>query len=82
MQLYVDGGLLPREAAKISTFNHGLRYGDGVFETIRIYNRRIRLDTTTMRPMQRTIVSDHEAIRQAPWPNHPELPSTSKEELQ
>ena len=32
MQLYVDGELLPREAAKISTFNHGLRYGDGVFE--------------------------------------------------
>ena len=30
MQLYVDGELLPREAAKISTFNHGLRYGDGV----------------------------------------------------
>jgi len=25
MQLYVDGALLPREAAKISTFNHGLR---------------------------------------------------------
>ena len=40
MQLYVDGALLPREAAKISTFNHGLRYGDGVFERIRIYNRR------------------------------------------
>ena len=29
MQLYVDGELLPREAAKISTFNHRLRYGDG-----------------------------------------------------
>ena len=42
MQPYVDGELLPREAAKISTFNHGLRYGDGVFERIRIYNRRIR----------------------------------------
>jgi hypothetical protein len=53
-----------REAAKISTFNHGLRHGDGVFERIRIYNRRIRLDTTTMRPTRRTIVSDHEAIRQ------------------
>jgi hypothetical protein len=46
MQLYVDGELLPREAAKISTFNHRLRYGDGVFERIRLYNRRIRLDVS------------------------------------
>jgi branched-subunit amino acid aminotransferase/4-amino-4-deoxychorismate lyase len=48
MQIYVDGQLLPREAAKISTFNHRLRYGDGAFESIRIYNRRIRLDATTV----------------------------------
>ena len=34
MQLYVDGELLSREAVKISTFNHGLHYGDGVFDRI------------------------------------------------
>jgi hypothetical protein len=66
MQLYVDGALLLRVAAKISTFNHGLAYGDGVFERIRIYDRRIRLDPTTMRPARRTIASHHEAIRQVP----------------
>jgi branched-chain amino acid aminotransferase len=45
MEIYVDGEWLPREAAKVSVFDHGLLYGDGVFEGIRIYNRRIfRLD--------------------------------------
>src|SRR5262249_17632166 len=35
----------PREAATVSVFDHGLLYGDGVFEGIRIYHRRIfRLD--------------------------------------
>jgi hypothetical protein len=69
-----------REAAKISTFNHGLRHGDGVFERIRIYNRRIRLDTTTMRPTRETIASDHAAIRQGSAAQPAPLPSTSKEE--
>jgi len=45
MQIYLDGELVPREAAKVSVFDHGLLYGDGVFEGIRVYNRRIfRLD--------------------------------------
>jgi len=45
MEIYIDGEWLPREAAKVSVFDHGLLYGDGVFEGIRIYNRRIfRLD--------------------------------------
>jgi branched-chain amino acid aminotransferase len=41
MQIYVDGALVSREDAKISVFDHGLLYGDGVFEGIRVYNRRI-----------------------------------------
>jgi len=45
MQIYVDGTLRSREEAKVSVFDHGLLYGDGVFEGIRVYNRRIfRLD--------------------------------------
>lgn len=45
MDIYIDGEWLPKEAAKVSVFDHGLLYGDGVFEGIRIYNRRIfRLD--------------------------------------
>lgn len=41
MQIYIDGEWYPREAAKVSVFDHGLLYGDGVFEGIRVYNRRI-----------------------------------------
>ena len=45
MLIYLDGELRPRESAVVSVFDHGLLYGDGVFEGIRVYNRRIfRLD--------------------------------------
>src|SRR4029077_8180203 len=45
VQIWLDVAPVPREAAKVSVFDHGLLYGDGVFEGIRIYNRRIfRLD--------------------------------------
>ena len=39
--IYLDGKLLPESEAKISVFDHGLLYGDGVFEGIRIYNGRV-----------------------------------------
>ena len=41
LQVYIDGELLPEENAKISVFDHGLLYGDGVFEGIRFYNGRV-----------------------------------------
>ena len=41
----VSGKIVDEDEAKISVFDHGLLYGDGVFEGIRIYDRRIfRLD--------------------------------------
>lgn len=45
MKIYIDGKFYDRENAKISVFDHGLLYGDGVFEGIRAYNGRVfRLD--------------------------------------
>src|SRR5262245_31291618 len=41
MQIYIDGEWCSRETAKVSVFDHGLLYGDGVFEGIRVYARRI-----------------------------------------
>jgi branched-chain amino acid aminotransferase len=41
LQIYLDGEFVSEEEAKISVFDHGLLYGDGVFEGIRIYNRRV-----------------------------------------
>ncbi len=38
---YVNGEFLPESDAKISIFDHGLLYGDGVFEGIRAYNGRV-----------------------------------------
>lgn len=38
MKVYINGKFFEKEHAKISVFNHGLLYGDGIFEGIRIYN--------------------------------------------
>ncbi|HXQ30070.1 MAG TPA: branched-chain-amino-acid transaminase [Gemmatimonadales bacterium] len=43
--IWIDGQYYDRSNAKISVFDHGLLYGDGVFEGIRAYNHRLfRLD--------------------------------------
>ncbi|MDD3726273.1 MAG: branched-chain-amino-acid transaminase [Candidatus Ratteibacteria bacterium] len=39
--IYLNGRLIPEDEAKVSVFDHGLLYGDGVFEGIRGYNGRI-----------------------------------------
>lgn len=41
MKIYIDGQYYGKEDAKISVFDHGLLYGDGVFEGIRAYNGRV-----------------------------------------
>ncbi|GMU38313.1 MAG: branched chain amino acid aminotransferase [Phycisphaerae bacterium] len=41
LKIWIDGELLPPSEAKISVFDHGLLYGDGIFEGIRVYNGRI-----------------------------------------
>ncbi|RLI70404.1 branched-chain amino acid aminotransferase [Archaeoglobales archaeon] len=39
--VYIDGEFVPESEAKISVFDHGFLYGDGVFEGIRAYNGRV-----------------------------------------
>jgi len=39
--VYIDGEYLPQEEAKISVYDHGFLYGDGVFEGIRAYHGRV-----------------------------------------
>ena len=43
MKVWLDGKLVDKDDAKISVFDHGTLYGDGVFEGIRIYGGRIFL---------------------------------------
>lgn len=40
-QIYIDGKFYPEGDAKVSVFDHGLLYGDGIFEGIRFYNGRV-----------------------------------------
>jgi branched-chain amino acid aminotransferase len=45
MQVYIDGSFVEQADAKISVFDHGLFYGDGIFEGIRVYKGCVfRLD--------------------------------------
>jgi branched-chain amino acid aminotransferase len=39
--IYIDGRHVPKSEAKVSVFDHGFLYGDGVFEGIRAYNSRV-----------------------------------------
>ena len=41
LKIYIDGKFLPEADAKVSVFDHGLLYGDGIFEGIRFYNGRV-----------------------------------------
>jgi branched-chain amino acid aminotransferase len=41
MKIYIDGSFYPEPEAKVSVFDHGLLYGDGIFEGIRFYNGRV-----------------------------------------
>ena len=41
MKIFIDGQYYDEQNAKISVFDHGLLYGDGVFEGIRAYNGRV-----------------------------------------
>lgn len=40
-KIYLNGEFVSKEEAKISVYDHGLLYGDGIFEGLRIYNGRI-----------------------------------------
>jgi branched-chain amino acid aminotransferase len=41
MKIWIDGKYYSKENACISVFDHGLLYGDGVFEGIRVYNNKV-----------------------------------------
>ncbi len=41
LKIWLDGKLLDEADAKVSVFDHGLLYGDGVFEGIRVYDGRV-----------------------------------------
>ncbi|MEZ6124966.1 MAG: branched-chain-amino-acid transaminase [Planctomycetaceae bacterium] len=44
LKIYLSGRLVPQEEAVVSVFDHGLLYGDGVFEGIRVYGGKVFLE--------------------------------------
>ena len=72
MKIYIDGTLYEKDDARISVFDHGFLYGDGVFEGIRVYDGNVfRLEEHVDRLYQsaKTIALDpgisREEMRQA-----------------
>lgn len=64
MKIWLDGELVDESEAKISVFDHGVLYGDGVFEGIRIYNGRVfRLEEH----IRRLFDSARAIVLQIPW---------------
>jgi branched-chain amino acid aminotransferase len=54
LKIWMDGELVDRDQAKISVYDHGLLYGDGCFEGIRIYNHRILKLASHLKRMYRS----------------------------
>jgi len=69
LKIWLDKGLVDEKDARISVFDHGLLYGDGVFEGIRVYDGRVfELDAhirrlfESARAIRLTIPMDREAL--------------------
>jgi branched-chain amino acid aminotransferase len=64
MKIYLDGQFVDQADAKISVFDHGLLYGDGIFEGIRLYQGNIfRLDEH----LERLEYSARTILLKMPW---------------
>lgn len=64
MKIYLDGNLVDSAEAKISVFDHGLLYGDGIFEGIRLYGGNVfRLDEH----LERLEYSAKAILLKMPW---------------
>jgi branched-chain amino acid aminotransferase len=64
MKIYLDGNLVDSAEAKISVFDHGLLYGDGIFEGIRLYGGNVfRLDEH----LERLEYSAKAILLKLPW---------------
>lgn len=64
MQVYLSGRFVNKEDAKVSVFDHGFLYGDGIFEGIRLYNNCVfKLDEH----LERLEMSAKALMLKMPW---------------
>jgi len=57
LKIWLNGKLVPKEKATVSVYDHGLLYGDGVFEGIRVYNGRVFKLQTHLRRLEESAKS-------------------------
>ncbi|HEV8000170.1 MAG TPA: branched-chain-amino-acid transaminase [Planctomycetaceae bacterium] len=65
-KVYINGTLLSKEDAKVSVYDHGLLYGDGVFEGIRVYGGKVFLLPEHIRRLFESALSIRLAIPLSP----------------
>ena len=64
-KIWIDGKFYAKQDAKISVFDHGLLYGDGIFEGIRAYKGKIFRENEHMERLYRSakaVCLDLEAV--------------------
>ena len=71
--IWIDGKLVPKSEAAVSVFDHGLLYGDGVFEGIRVYNRKIFKLGAHLRRIYRNASAIHMDRQEQPLPTPEEM---------
>ncbi|MDP9173091.1 MAG: branched-chain-amino-acid transaminase [Planctomycetota bacterium] len=75
LKIWIDGKFYEKEHAKISVYDHGLLYGDGVFEGIRVYKGRIYECEAHLRRLN----DSARAIRLVPPRSNEEIKSAMEE---
>jgi branched-chain amino acid aminotransferase len=78
LKIWMDGELVDQEDAKVSVFDHGLLYGDGCFEGIRVYNHRVLKLKSHLERMMRSA----EKIRLKPAYTIEELDRATRETVE
>jgi len=70
MWIYLNDGFVKKEDARVSVFDHGFLYGDGVYETLRAYGGRIFMLAQHLARLQRSarLIGLELPISEKDWP--------------
>jgi branched-chain amino acid aminotransferase len=71
MWIFLNDRFVPREEARVSVFDHGFLYGDGIYETLRAYGGRIFMLQQHLTRLQRSakLIGLEIPIAEKDWPN-------------
>ena len=69
MQVYMNGDFVPAAEARISVFDHGFLYGDGVYETIRSYADKLFMRDQHLARLRRSADAIGLTIPARDWPS-------------